>query len=263
MKFALFSDIHNEFGTPWMPPASANEADVIILPGDIGGHTHGLTWASTAFPGKPIIYVAGNHEYYDAQLGLLDELRSTAAGLGIHFLECDSVEIAGVRFLGCTLWSSFDLFGYGEHQAVAMNTARRTINDFWMIRGRHGKRLEPRDSLSIHRSSWVWLNEELAKPFDGKTVVVTHFAPHRGCIAPEHQGSDVSPYFVSDMSDLMQKHPIAVWCYGHTHTNTDFIAENGCRVISNQLGYPAERTRAPDGIAFDSGFRNELIIEVR
>ena len=31
MKFALFSDIHNEFGTPWMPPVSADDADVIIL----------------------------------------------------------------------------------------------------------------------------------------------------------------------------------------------------------------------------------------
>ena len=260
MKLALFSDLHNEFGTPWMPPASANEADAIILAGDIGGHTHGLTWAATAFPGKPIIYVAGNHEYYGAQLGLIDELRSTAARLGIHFLECDSVEIAGVRFLGCTLWSGFDLDGSIE---LSMDIAKRSINDFRRIRTSAGQRLRPNDTLKLYRKSWSWFVEELAKPFDGKTVIVTHFAPHRGCIAPEHEGSDVSPYFVSDLSNLMQKYPIAVWCYGHTHTNADFIAENGCRVISNQLGYPKERTRAPDGIAFDSGFRNDLIIEVR
>lgn len=259
MKLALFSDLHNELGTPWMPPAIADEADVIILAGDIGGHTHGLTWAAKAFLGKPIIYVAGNHEYYEAHLGLLDELRSTAARLGIHFLERDSVEIAGVRFLGCTLWSGFDL--YGEIEAC-MDIAKRGINDYWMILAAGGKRLRPIDTLKLYRKSWRWLDEQLAKPFAGKTVVVTHFAPHRGCIAPEHEGSDVSPYFMSDLSDLMQRHRIAVWCYGHTHTNADFLAENGCRVISNQLGYPAERKRASDGIAFDSGFRNELIIEV-
>ncbi len=37
----------------------------------------------------------------------------------------------------------------------------------------------------------------------------------------------------SDQED----YPITLWCFGHTHTNVDFVAENGCRVISNQLGY--------------------------
>jgi hypothetical protein len=93
-------------------------------------------------------------------------------------------------------------------------------------------------------------------------VVVTHFAPHRRCVAPEHEGSDVSPYFVTNLAWLMEKHRIDLWCYGHTHTNTDFVAENGCRVISNQLGYPGARTRMQGGIQFDTGFSSELLIEI-
>lgn len=251
MRLALYSDLHLEFA-PWEPPSL--DVDVVILAGDIGIHTRGIQWAAKAFSNGPqILYVAGNHEYYDAHLGLLDELKKPFwEQLGVQFLERRCIEIAGTRFLGCTLWSGFNL--YGEDAAEThMNAARRSINDYWMIRARTGRRLEPRDTRKLHQQAVNWLDAELAKPFDGKTVVITHFAPHPRCVAPQHQGNDVSPYFVSDLTWLMEKHQIAVWCYGHTHTNISFVAENGCRVISNQRGYPNEVC---------DGFNPELIIEV-
>lgn len=167
----------------------------------------------------------------------------------------------GVRFLGCTLWSGFTLHGFDKAEAY-MAIARTDINDYWSIRGNDGKSLEPRDTQKLHRTAVRWLDSELSKPFDGKTVVVTHFAPHRGCVAPEHTDSIVSPYFVTNLAWLMEKHRIDVWCHGHTYTNNDFLAEGGCRVVSNQLGYPGERTRTEFGILFDTGFRNKLVIEL-
>ena len=257
MRIALYSDLHLETST-WEPPAL--DVDVVILAGDIGSHTRGLTWATKAFCRESfsptILYVAGNHEYYDAHLGLLNEMQKPIwEHSGVCFLERRCIELSGVRFLGCTLWSGFDLYGIDKADAY-MSIARRNINDYWMIQAHGGKRLEPRDTLKLHRTAVRWLDTELAKPFDGKTVVVTHFAPHRLCVAPQHQGSDVSPYFVTDLSRLMEKHRIDVWCHGHTHTNNDFIAENGCRVVSNQLGYTSERTR------LDTGFRHDLVIEL-
>ena len=248
-RVALFSDLHREIqGSAWAPPAL--DVDVVILAGDIGQHTHGLTWASSAFQ-QPVVYVAGNHEYYDAHLGLLAELQKPQwEHAGVHFLERRSIEIGSVRFLGCTLWSGFDLHGDAD---TSMAIARRGINDYWMIRAKGGKRLEPRDTRKLHQSAVHWLDAELSKPFAGKTVVVTHFAPHPRCVAPEHHGSDVSPYFVSDLSWLMDKHRIDVWCYGHTHTNISFVAGNGCRVISNQRGYPVEGC---------VGFQPNFVIEV-
>jgi predicted phosphodiesterase len=249
MRFALYSDLHLEFA-PWDPPAL--DVDLVVLAGDISSHTHGLTWASSAFE-QPIVYVAGNHEYYDEHLGLLAELqRPHWEHAGVHFLERQSIEIGGVRFLGCTLWSGFDLHGADKVDAF-MAAARNHINDYWMIRAKSGKRFDPRDTQKLHRADVRWLDAELSKSFDGKTVVVTHFAPHSSCVAPMHQGSDVSPYFVSDLAWLMKKHRIDIWCYGHTHTNIDFVAENGCRVISNQRGYPSEQSR---------GFRPDLTIEI-
>lgn len=262
MKIALYSDLHLERGG-WEPPATAQEADVIVLAGDISAKAHGLEWAGRKFPRQPIIYVAGNHEFYDCHLHLLDEMRKPAwAQMDIHFMENRTVELDGVRFLGCTLWSGFDLYGAGTQQALAMTAAQRCINDYWLIRGNDGKPLEPGRTLSMHRKSVAWLERELAKSFDGRTVVVTHFAPHRGCVAPWHAGSNVTPYFVTDLAWLMDKHRIDVWCYGHTHTNADFITESGCRVVSNQLGYPGERIRTAGGIRYETGFRNDLLIEV-
>lgn len=257
MKIALYSDLHLEHAL-WGPPAL--DVDVVILAGDVASHTHGLAWAASAFrqegASPAVLYVAGNHEYYDAHLGLLDQLRQPKwEQAGVQFMEKRMIEIGGIRFLGCTLWSAFDLHGADKVEAY-MAIAKRNINDYWMIQAHGGTRLEPRDTLALHRKAVRWLDTELAKPFDGKTVVITHFSPHRGCVEPKYVGSDFSPYFVTDMSWLMVKHRIAVWCYGHTHGNTDFEAENGCRVISNQLGYPSERVRA------DNGFRPDLVIEL-
>jgi len=232
--------------------------DVVIFAGDIASHTHGLKWATHAFTHWPTIpkvfYIAGNHEYYDAHLGLLAELRKPAwENSGVRFLEMDAVEFSGVRILGCTLWSAFDLYGVGNID-TCMREAKRSINDYWMIKARGGQNLKPIDTLQLHRKAVGWLAAELSKPFDGKTVVVTHFAPHRQCVASQYENSVLAPYFVTDLSRLMAGYRIDVWCHGHTHTNNDFVAENGCRVISNQLGYPNEIAK--------SGFRPELVINL-
>lgn len=253
MKIALFSDLHLELGV-WAPPATSREADVIVLAGDIASKTAGLTWAATAFADTPVIYVCGNHELYDSDLTLLAQMQQPEwENQGIRFLENRAIEIARVRFLGCTLWSSFDLYGV-DLGVKAMLRAKQLINDYHQIRMKSGgKPLDPADTLALHVASVDWLDAELAKPFQGKTVVITHFAPHRGCVPPQFEGSDLSPYFVTDLSRLMQKHRIDLWCYGHTHASYDFVADGGCRIVSNQRGYPKEQ-----GV----GFRPELLIEV-
>jgi hypothetical protein len=54
--------------------------------------------------GKPV--VAGNHEWGDAPLEVIAHNGQRAAERhGIHWLELDAVDIAGVRFAGATLWT--------------------------------------------------------------------------------------------------------------------------------------------------------------
>lgn len=259
MKFALYSDLHTEFSPhgPWVPPELG--VDAVILAGDIGLRTKGLAWAQDVFcqrQGAPlVIYVAGNHEYYRTNLGLLNKLRDPKwRDAGIHFLERETLTLPGVRVLGCTLWSDFSLYG-SDRVAWAMQNAKEGMNDFHLIRTLSYLKLRPRDTLQIFLQSITWLEAELANSFDGKTVVVTHFAPHPCCVAPEFEYSPLSPYYVSDCSDIMRKHNIDVWCFGHTHMNCDFVAEGGCRVLSNQRGYPNESLE-------DIGFREALVFEV-
>lgn len=256
MRIALFSDLHLEFMhyELWQPPAL--DVDLVILAGDIDKHDKGIEWARIAFPDTRIIYVSGNHELYNGSVrGDLAQMRRTAARAGIDFLENDTVVIDGVRFLGAIGWSDFALYGEGECQAIAMNAAQRSINDYRLIRGSDGHPLEPRETARLHRETVAFLTAELAKPFDGKTIVVTHFSPHRGTIHPMYGGDKLTPYFCADMSWLMEKHKIDLWIFGHSHTNANFIAEGGCRVLSNQRGYAHEA-----GI---NGFREDFVIEFR
>lgn len=261
LRIALYSDLHLEMmmhpkGRPtWAPPALA--VDVVILAGDIDSHTHGIDWAGKAFCQTPeppaIIYIPGNHEYYGKHhQALTADMRKVAKRAGVHFLENDTIEIAGVRFLGTALWSDFMLYGTDEEMICSIHTAKHEISDFSAIFRADGKFIEPQDAIKLHLEARDFLGRELAKPFEGKTVVVTHFSPHRGCVAAQFEGGPLTPYFTVDMSPLMRQHKIELWAFGHTHHNVDFI-ESGCRVVSNQRGYPR------DG---QHGFRKDLIIEI-
>lgn len=244
MKLAVLSDLHLEISS-WEPPArTLRDADVIVLAGDIGMTTHGLHWARQAFPKKRIVYVAGNHEHYGAEVhGLIKELRSAAAELYIDFLEKDEVIIDGLRFLGSTLWTDFKLYGSGAAQAVAMQEAGKYMLDFdGRIRCAPMSTFRPADSIALHRQSRDWLAAKLDEPsFDGKTVVVTHHAPSMRSIAARFAEDPVSAAFGSNLDDLVAK--AHLWIHGHTHTAFRYQigpdAERG-HVVCNPRGYRRE-----------------------
>lgn len=243
MRMYLISDIHIECGNE--APALLEEVDVIILAGDIARGVDSLDVAQSYRDacGVPVILLAGNHEYYRKEIkSTLAQLRAGAAAMdGIYFLENDTIVLNDVRFLGCTLWSNFSLYGE-ERAALQAELASRYVNDFNYIRC--GKRsFTPSDVVKRFNASYAWLESELAKPFAGRTVVVTHFAPHRAAIHADYLGpppDKITPYFVTDCSALMRQYPMAAWLYGHTHNAVDVIVENGVRLVSNQRGYPNE-----------------------
>lgn len=257
MKIALYSDLHLE-RSAWQPPPL--DVEVVILAGDIHSHMQGMEWAAHAFLEKStpptVLYVAGNHEFYDAEIGALSQtLRHSASQYGIKLLENESVQIGEIRFLGTTLWSDFGLYESESWTTRSIALAATALSDYSSIR-MSDRLLAPRDTIEMHARAASWLANELAQPFDGKTVVITHFAPHRRCVAPQYDGDPLTPYFVVNMAPLMREHKIDLWTFGHTHHNVDFVAENSCRVVSNQRGYPSEQRHVANG------FRPRLVIEV-
>lgn len=235
MKLHVLSDLHLEREAFAAPPA---DADVVVLAGDVARGTRGVEWARGWAGGAPIVYVAGNHEFYGHALpGLVGDLRRAAEGSPVRVLEYDEVFVAGVRFLGCTLWSDFDFAG-PEHREESMRVCAELVNDFEHIAfGPAGRTLQPRDTRTLHVASRRWLAERLAAPHDGPTVVVTHHAPLIRTRPRQAVLRALGGAFASDLTGLMDGERAAAWIYGHTHRAAD-LDVNGTRVISNPRGYP-------------------------
>ena len=114
-----------------------------------------------------------------------------------------------------------------------MREVGRGLNDYFVIRTERG-RLRPSQTLADHVASRRWLEQELSKPFGGKTVVVTHHGPHPLSIHARFSGSRVNPGFVSDLTPLLQQ--VDLWLHGHVHDSFDY-GVGRCRVVANPAGY--------------------------
>lgn len=188
MKLLVLSDLHNEI-RPMSCEVDGRRIDhdvgVVVLAGDIHEGVQAPKWARQTFPDKEIILVAGNHEFYGQYWNRnLSKLRDTSAELGIHFLENDAVELFGIRFLGCSLWTDFALHGDDQLQermrhALARMTDYRRIKldriagenrDFREFRS---VTLVPELTRRRHRESVEWLDRELNQGDPSRTVVVT------------------------------------------------------------------------------------------
>ena len=250
VRLHVLSDLHLEFD--WAAPESC-DADVVVLAGDIALGTAGVQWAAAWVPDRPVLYVAGNHEFYGHSFpGLIAELRDAAAGSTVRVLEDDEIVIDGVRFLGCTLWSDFDFDGVQRRDA-SMRISQMAVRDYRLIQWEwDGRTLEPADTRATHLRSRIWLAERLAEPFDGPTVVITHHQPLITGRPPTRALRAVAGAFVSDLDSMMGSEREALWVYGHTHRPAD-LEVRGTRVLSNPRGYPHEPVAA---------FDPEMIVEV-
>ena len=239
MRLHILSDLHLEVDPSFRAPAT--DANVLVLDGDISPGTDGL--AAFTDCAIPVIYVPGNHEYYGADLETMQRrIRSYARDVGIHLLDRDEVVLEGVRFLGATLWTDFNLYG-PDQIPRAFEEANRHVLDFRMIRYRD-RLLIPEDTIVFHLFAVRWLAQRLDTPFAGPTVVITHHAPHPGSVHPRWKDNLVNPAFVSDLTPLMGK--ACLWIHGHTHDSFDY-AVAGTRVICNPKGYRNEnRSFRPD-----------------
>lgn len=253
VKLNILSDLHLSLGALDIPQ---NDADAVILAGDIARPAEAVSWASGF--AKPVLYVPGNHEFYGGSIaGALAELKRLCAGTNIRVLDNEAIVIAGVRFLGTTLWTDFMLFGEGEKRTEAMRQAVRFMRDFSRIRfGAEGEALfTPADSAALFEYQAAWLAGKLYEAHAGPTVVITHHAPSRMSIHPRFAGSLLNACFVSDAERLVDASRVRLWIHGHTHDSFDYSL-NGTRVICNPRGY------AKGGVNENPLFNPDLLVEI-
>ena len=255
MKLWVLSDLHVDVNRrhPLVLPDPPPAHDAVILAGDVcHGVAAAIGWIAEAkLDARPVLFVAGNHEYYDYDRH--DELAAGRAEAerhrNIHLLERDSVVIDGVEFSGCTLWTDYAYAGRRQ-QARAMHWAAQRLNDHRLIGNGSGLWL-PQHCLEEHEASRAWLEEQLAHSGARTKVVVTHHAPSRRSVEARYQDDLLTAAFASNLDELVGN--AHLWVHGHMHAPSDY-ALGGCRVVANPRGYV--------GIGEDRAFDPGLVVEV-
>ena len=248
MRLQVLSDLHLEFAPFHLPGVVA---DVLVLAGDVSVGERGLEWILETCRETPVIYVLGNHEFYQHTIpSVTRELKEMADGTNVQVLENDRVELGGVTFLGATLWTDFALLG---NPLLAGIDAELGINDFRHIRlFPKYTRFRPADARRLNLESTRWLRGQLRSLSGRKCVVVTHHAPSGLSIGPAYREDPLSPAFASSLEPLVAASGARLWIHGHIHAPADYRL-GSTRVLANPRGYPKEQV---------AGFDAALVVEV-
>ena len=218
----------------------------------------------------PVVFVPGNHEYDALDVDTAHAaLRTSCERLGIQWLEREVLHTGGVRLIGTTLWSDYDAVAMRPepmakagatggakskpiarapvdpltHRLRQREKAFRAAN-FYLSKmdGRRGGALFDAAAMrDLALECQAWLHNALVQPFEGRTVVVTHFAPTLHSADPRYGLSPGTAGFCNGLDDLL---PLTdVWLHGHLHCPTD-LQVGRCRIVANPLGYAHKNEQA-------------------
>ena len=184
---------------------------------------------------KAVVCILGNHDYwrrdFTTHASQLKRQLKEAGVNNVHLLDCDSVVIDGVRFIGATLWTDFN-----KGDNLILNTAESDMNDYrFMRKNNYTRRLKPRDLLAEHIKHRDFIfsfaqNEE-------KMVVLSHHAPCWKSIDFSRYGhGTINHLYATEFGNEIAYSHFTLWHHGHIHTTRDYLIYN-TRVICNPRGY--------------------------
>lgn len=281
MKIKLVSDLHLEMSDD-INIKNDNDYDVLILSGDIlnANDLHDYSEANyshleislleygqarahmyrdflkrCSFQFPHVIYVAGNHEFYDGKFHKgVQYLRDECAKYpNIYFLECDTKIIDDVVFVGGTLWTDMN-----KGDPLTQHAISDMMNDFHVIRNdNHGyTKLRPSHVMERFRNTVQYFGIVLELFKDKKCVVVGHHAPSYMSIAPDYKNDMLmNGGYASDLSEFILDRPqIKLWTHGHMHDPFDYMIGD-TRVVCNPRGY------SKNGVSV-SGWNPDILIEI-
>lgn len=226
MKVRVASDLHFEFHQDRGALLAAElavglgPADVLVVAGDLDcalGIEDALKLLAQSVTAQ-IVYVTGNHEFYggDRESVVASIRRAANAHSNLHWLDNEAVTILGQRFLGTPLW----------FRRPGPKAPKWAMSDFSAIRS---------------FESWVYAENQRALTFLQQQlrkgdVVVSHYLPTPASIAPQFRGSALNPFFLCDVSGLIDAREPALWIHGHTHSSCRY-RHGPTEVVCNPFGY--------------------------
>lgn len=241
MKIQIISDLHTEFvgGVNSYLDFLKSDAEVLVVAGDLSVRQYlerNIIYLCDMFP--EVIYVTGNHDYYDSNFQHIDEMMMNLQAKLDNFtwLNNNTVKIGGQRFIGATLW-------FEENPISKDEITKKFIADFGLIKDC--------DPIAFHRyDETVRYFEKEMKEGD---LVVTHQMPSDRSTPPRFEKSLINCYFANPLEDLIREKKPAYWVHGHTHDPCRYNIGDTW-LICNPLGYPREQRHW--------NFEERLIIDV-
>lgn len=249
----IMSDLHTEFGKgPKDILPRDMKADIVIDAGDHACGVVGIMEAAEWFPDSEVVYIAGNHEFYGKRRlhRHYEKMADKAKEVGVHFLQNSTFIKGNVRVIGATLWTDYALEG---NDYLSMLKAQQLMNDYRQILVDIRKPVTPEQLRTEHMISVNYIDEELSKPFDGVSVVVTHHGPSKKSVHSRYGNDSLNGCYASDLEWVMHKHNPVLWVHGHTHDSHMYKVGN-TTVICNPRGYL--------GHELNPNFNPALVVEV-
>jgi 3',5'-cyclic AMP phosphodiesterase CpdA len=246
MLIRYCSDLHLEgfLDTParqearFLPHDPRDLSAVLVLAGDICSKMSALVDFIKLVESRfiKVIYVPGNHEYYNSEMCYWNRVFRTAVCTELSNTYCaaGTVEyctILGVDFIFCTGWADGGRT-YQEEQCVLT-----AISDFRYIKF-DDHIFKVSDMQVLHRYHMGEVESRLDRSLN-KTVVVTHHLPSYSICHPRF-GTAHNGGFASDSDHVLAK--ANYWIHGHTHDTIDVTLGN-TRVLANPAGYGREMGR--------------------
>lgn len=240
MDFQIASDLHIEThgglnASPSCYPVRV--AAVLVLCGDMYPFSrpeYPEILRRVAEPFDMVMYVPGNHEYYDGSIEMDPQIEKACFAAGnVLYMNKRSININGMQFIGATLWTDNPTDSSGE----------QIMNDYSLI-----KKFTPKQSNSIHKEHREYIIKAVNQAKKDKrlgAVIMSHHVPDdRLAFDITSRPPATFPfYFSTDMKSVTSDPFVKVWCHGHTHESyrTRFEGK-GTIFASNALGYPGENT---------------------
>jgi len=206
---------------------------------------------------KHIIYVAGNHEFYDGKWNksLTDIQEFLINYSNVHFLEQSYVDLEDIVFIGGTTWTDMNK---GDPITLhAITDKYNGLHDYQCVRNDAAgyRKLSAMDTVIRHKETLKYFKEITEKFADRKIVIVMHHAPHQKSIHPMYADQYImNGAYATDLSEFILDHPqIKLITHGHMHNSSDYYIGDA-RVICNPRGY------TPDNL--NNEFDEYLTVEI-
>ena len=264
MKIRLISDIHLEFAQFNLPVMENESEQVLCICGDLnpfynfekkykGERSTEYFFESLQGRFKEILYVPGNHEYYNSRIEDDDLFAKKCEDFGVKLLQNSATLIQdNTLIVGATLWTDFD-----KENPISMSQIQYSLNDFQRIVTKNHL-FTPHLALYIHKHQLEFIRETIrafrSTISDLKVVVLTHHAPHYNSIGIQYRDSNLNGAYFSDLSTTIEELKPNYWLHGHVHSSNNYKIFD-TTVISNPRGYCKYKAENPD-------FNPNFIIEV-